>query len=81
MVFIHTTVGENQDVCTFVIGTITAQTKRINRFFQRCVLVVENRNISCTESFLINGTDLEQIHFRQNRIGHLKYTAVICLFI
>ena len=68
MVFIHTTVGKNQDICTVFVRFVHFHKQTVNRTFQFGTLIVSDQNNRYLESRFVHLFDLQHIGIGQDRI-------------
>ena len=71
MVFIHTTVGKNQNIGTVFVCFIHFHKQTIDCTFQFRTLIIGNRNNCYLESRFVHLFDLQHIRIGQDRIVDL----------
>ena len=76
VVFVHTAVGQNQNVRAVSIRAVALHIQPVERALQRRVLIIKKRNRLDLEPRLFHRADLHQIRARQNGVMDLKNGAV-----
>ena len=59
MVFINTTVRQNNDICTITILSVYLYIQSVDCLFKAGILIISNRNLNGLESILLHILDLE----------------------
>ena len=81
MVFIHVPVGQDDDVCTLLVGAVYLQKYPVDGLFQTGVLVVVDGYRSHLEARHVHVLDLQQVGVGQDGVVHLEHLAVLRLIL
>ena len=81
MIFIHVTVGQDDDVRTLLVGAVYLQKYPVDGLFQTGVLVVVDGHRSHLEARHVHVLDLQQVGVGQDGVVHLEHLAVLRLIL
>ena len=81
MVLIHAAVRQDDDISTLSVRTICLYIEVIDGFFQRCILIICDRDSLNLKSLHIHILDLEQVCIGQDRIVNPKHLRIFFFFL
>ena len=70
MIFIHTTVGQNNDIDTLAENTVYFNKETIDCLFQTRIFVISNRHNLYLKALSFHVFNFQNIGIGQNRIFH-----------
>ncbi len=76
MVFIHASVGQDDDVDTVTECSVHFHEQSVDCLLQTCIFIVGDRNGFYFKAFLLHALDLHQIGIGQDRIVDLQHITV-----
>ena len=77
MVFIHSPVRQDNDICSVPVSTVCFHKQAVQRLFKGCIFIINDRKLRNLEAFCLHILDLQQICVRENRIVDFQHLAVL----
>ena len=81
MVFIHVAVGQDDDVGTFLVGTVHFQEHAVDGLFQAGVFIIVDGHRGHLEARHVHVLDLQQVGAGQNGVVDFQHLAVLGLIL
>ena len=77
MVFIHTSVGQDDNVDTVTERSVHFYEQSVDRLLQTCIFIICDRNSFYLEAFRLHALDLHQVCIGQDRVVDLQHVTVL----